>query len=360
MPDRPGTDGRSLVNLVAELERRIRATAPTPGLEPEVARSVPTGRSVVFVLFDGMGHDIVSSLPDGSPLRRDLRERLVAPFSSQTSVATATIATGVHPVTHGLLGYLLRLPSTGTVVDTLWWFDGEGQVDVDLERVLPSPNVSERLAGSGWRTAVVEPAGFLGSPLDRVLYRGAATHGVDTPAELVDRTVDLAGEPATFVVAYVPFVDAAGHAEGPGSAAHREAVALASEIWDELAGRLPADVALVGTADHGMIEVDERIVVDPPDGVQLGGDDRVLFLWGDPAACRRFADSLPGRWVDAADATHWWGSGPVHPEFTARRPSGLLLAPDHTAIHHPGNPAPLAGYHGGITPTELGIPLLAR
>lgn len=360
MPSSPGTDGRSLVSLVSELERRARGDAPTPGLDPDLAATVPPGRSTVFVLFDGMGHDVVASRPEADPLRMALRGRLLAPFSSQTSVATATIATGVHPVTHGLIGYLLRLPRTGTVVNTLWWFDGAGPVDVDLGTFLPVPNVSERLAGAGWSTAVVEPAGFLGSPLDRVLYRNARTYGVTTDDELVQRTVELAIEPGTFVVAYVPHVDAAGHAEGPGSDAHRVAVDMASTIWDELSGRLPPHVTLVGTADHGMVGVDDRITIEPPDVVQLGGDNRVVFLWGDPAACRGFAEALPGRWIDAVDATGWWGAGPVHPEFHARRPEGLLIAPERTVFHHPGSPTPLAGYHGGLTAAELGIPLLVR
>ncbi len=85
-------------------------------------------------------------------------------------MATATLATGLPPSRHGLVSYLMRLPLRNSPVSTLWWSDVDGtKVDIDLEGFLSAPNMAERLTSWGAETVVVEPAIYLGGPLDRVL-----------------------------------------------------------------------------------------------------------------------------------------------------------------------------------------------
>jgi hypothetical protein len=315
---------------------------------------------VVLLLVDGLGHDMVVDRPGDSPLRAALRGRLDASFSTQTSVATATLATGLPPSRHGLLGYLLDLPEAGGIVNTLWWMQIDGEpAQLDRGVVLPSPNLAERLDAIGVTSTVVEPGGYLGSPLDEVLYRGATTRGVDDLDQLVDDVV-AAATPRSLVLGYLPHVDAAGHAHGPGSREHRGAINDADSVWRRLADRLPDSVSLVGTADHGMVQASEWLGVEPPEGVRIGGDSRVLYLYGDQAACEEFAATLPGEIITRERAAPLWGPDPEHSRFEARLPHLLVAASEGMVFHHPGNPVRLAGYHGGLSPAELEIPLLAR
>jgi predicted AlkP superfamily pyrophosphatase or phosphodiesterase len=354
----PDYSGRSLVNLIAQIEIGYAGTSPTPGLAIDLAVHVPSAPSTVFLLIDGLGYDMVAALPETSPLRGALRDRLDASFSTQTSVATATLATGLPPSQHGLIGYLIDLPEAGGVVNTLWWMLGDGpDIDLDRSSFLPSPNLVERLAQHGTSAVVIEPEAFLGSPLDEVLYRGARTRGVSDLDDFIASCVEES-VPGTLVIGYLPYVDAAGHAYGPGSKQHTEAIAMVEGVWKALADQLPEDHGLIGTADHGMIKPAEWIDLEPPEDVRLGGDSRVLFLYGEGAA--RYAASLPGTVIDGASSVELWGPEPRHPEFDQRRPHYLVFAPDGVAFHHPGNPMHLAGDHGGLTNAEVEIPLLVR
>lgn len=357
----PDYEGGGLVNLVAEIEHRHRGVSEAPRLHPDLAGSIPAAASHILVLFDGLGDLQLRSFPEGGRLAADRVGALDASFSTQTSVATATLATGRPPAQHGLVSYLLRLEDHPFPVNTLWWFDVAGnRAQVHLERFLPEPNLAERLSSVGVETTVVQPAGYLGSPLDRVLYRAASTIGVETPETLAEAAISAVSKPNRVVVCYLPYVDAAGHLQGPGSTEYLEALSLVTSIWENIGAALPAGAALVGTADHGMVGVAEprRLSVSPPEGVQLYGDDRVIYVRGRQDSIRSWVAELPASWISIEDTEGLWGPGPQHPNLRGRLPDGLVVAEDGYALHYPGNEMGMAGYHGGLTEDELRIPLL--
>jgi hypothetical protein len=51
----PDYSGGGLINLVAELERRLTGKAVSPGLQPELAAAVPDAAGYLLVLCDGLG-----------------------------------------------------------------------------------------------------------------------------------------------------------------------------------------------------------------------------------------------------------------------------------------------------------------
>lgn len=352
----PDYRGGGLVNLIAEFEHRLTGSSGADRLAPDLAARIPRADSYVMVLFDGLGTSQLGH-PNAARLRADLAGSLDAPFSTQTSVATSTIATGLPPSQHGLLSYLLALD--GAVVNTLWWFATDGSTPaIDLGAFLPTPDVGERLATAGAEAVVIEPAAFLGGPLDRLLYRSTTVIGTASVDERIDRTLEAAAEPGRMILCYVPDVDASAHTQGFGSPEYAAALTTASRVWDDLADRLPTGAALVGTADHGMVSIDRPITVQPPAALQLAGDGRVLHVHGPEDISADFADDLPARWIPFSDASDWWGPPPLHPAFADRAPDSLIVADSGVSLHHAGNPAVLACEHGGVTEEELRIPLL--
>ncbi len=272
-------------------------------------------------------------------------------------MSTATIATGLPPSRHGLLSYLLAIDER--VVNTLWWFSTDGSTpDIDLDTVLPAPDLSERLDAAGAKAMVVQPDAFLGGPLDRVLYRSTEVIGTASVEERIDRTLDAVARPGRMVLCYVPDVDAAAHTEGFASPAYAASLNMASRVWHELSTRLPRTAGLVGTADHGMVSIDRPINLEAPEGLKLAGDGRVLHVHGSDEASAAFAADLPATWVPFAEASDWWGPPPLHPAFADRAPDSLIVADDGVSFHHSGNPGILACEHGGVTEEELRIPML--
>ena len=181
------------------------------GTEPHVATrlfSPPVRHRDGFVV-EGHRYERLLSFQLGDPGARTLAASmsgtLQAPFPSTTSVSLATIATGLPPSKHGQVAHLTWMPDVGKVVNSLKWVTTTGEpVPYGYSSVLPSPNLWERLRAAGVEPITVQPGDFSGSPLSRVLYRGARFEGAWDEEDLVTATVQLASEPRRLIFTYVP------------------------------------------------------------------------------------------------------------------------------------------------------------
>lgn len=347
---------RSLVHLVGELERLLVGAAPEAPLDPDLSRHLPTADTYVLFLFDGMGAAQVDQ--HGGTLADDMVATLDAPFPSTTTVALSSVATGLSPRRHGIIGHHMWWPEVAAVVNVLKWiYPGAGPVDVDTTAVLPSPNLWERLAAAGVEPITVQPAAFETSPLTEMLYRGCRIEPVTTEREMAEATIQLAAVPRRLIFTYLPHVDIAAHIGGRASPTHEAAIAAAATTWESIKLRLPDHAALVGTADHGHIDYtpDQKVFVERRPGIEFYGDPRALYVRGDGAS---LAADIGGEWVPREEMVGWLGEGPDHPELSARLPDGVILAREGSLLI-PGNmDRRLIGYHGGFAKEEREIPLL--
>lgn len=355
---KPGT----LAELVAELERRLRGESPGGYLTASVARTIPDARSYVLVLFDGLG-DHQLDIEEASSLRKSRAAMVHSPFPSTTTVSLSSIATAQSPLNHGVIGHLMWLEEVDTVVNTLKWVDLGGRpVAFPTERLLPSPNLWERLSTSGLEPITVQPGDFAKTPLTTALYRGCRFEGAFGVEETIEATCTLARQPGRLILTYFPQVDYAAHVWGLRSTRYREAVRLVNDAWDQILHRLPADAAVIGTADHGVIEYSEEaklLIRDPElDELVFWGDPRSVYVRGDMRLIEELAMRTGGSVVMPGDLEEMWGEGTAHPLLGARKPDAALLAAPGTVILPKGFDKRLVGYHGGLEPGELHVPLL--
>ncbi len=358
MPTAPSYDSHGLVNLVAELEDRLTGASVSPTLDASLAAGIPDAETFVLVLFDGLGMAQLGH-PSASALAASNQGVLDAPFPTTTSVALATLATGLSASQHGVVAHLSWMEDIGQVVNTLKWVNLSGEhIPYDYPSVLPRPNLWERLRNAGVEPITVQPWNFEGSPLSRVLYRGTRFERAFDTNDLIDATVQLAGSSGRFIFTYVWQVDFAGHVHGLDSEDFSDAVALANEVWEGLVSRLPPDVTLIGTADHGLIEFPESSKIisreDRYAALRFAGDTRGVQLWGDHNLMDEFAEATGGELVNPADLV-----GPGLTEAArSRLGQRVLLAPEGKVILPPGFDKRLRCYHGGLAPAEVEIPLL--
>ena len=358
MVDPPSYDSRGLVNLVAEIESRLTGTSPSPRLDPEIGSLIPEGNTYVLVLFDGLGiaqldHDAARSL------RESLQGTLHAPFPTTTSVALATVATGLPPSRHGLISHLCWLEEAGRVVNTLKWVDLSGQpVHHDYGSFLPGPNLWERLRTAGIEPITVQPGPFAGSPLSRLAYRGARFERTWDDHDLVEATVQLAAEPNRLIFTYFWPVDFAGHVYGLESDEFAEALQLAANLWEEILSRAPPNVTVLGTADHGLVDYadEDKILIrgEPFQSLRYAGDPRGVQVWGEDSLLDTLAEQTGAERIDPLALL---GPDPG-PAALARAGDALLMAPTGKVLLPPGFDKRLHAYHGGLAAGEIEIPLL--
>jgi hypothetical protein len=337
---------------------------------------------VCLLLVDGLGWELLRANAGAAPFLNSIaREPLTAGFPATTVASLASLATGVPPGEHGLVGYTMALPGYNRAFNTLTWsLYGVGP-RVELvdelvpERFQPLPTLAERAAAAGMPIHHLGPAFHERSGLTRAIGRGERFHSADSLEAVAEGALRLLNAPASFVFGYHPRLDAAGHVRGVASQAWRHELVAVDYAVRQLAERLPKETVLVVTGDHGMVDLRpaERLdLADHPDlaaGVRiLGGEARARYVSTLPGATDDVLDAWRSRlgdrmWVwtrDEAIATGIFGPRVID---RARERMGDIVAAAHGRVgivERNVDPAQarLNGHHGSLTPAEQLVPLL--
>jgi Type I phosphodiesterase / nucleotide pyrophosphatase len=334
-------------------------------------------RRVVVVLVDGMGWHLLPELAADAPLLASVLagdagrlDELACTFPSTTPTSLASLATGVAPGQHGILGFTVKLPETDQVLNHIWWRD-----DPPASQWQPIPTWFERLQWAGVGARAVLPAAFLGSGLTEAAYRGAEFQPASNDDDYAQLVIDQLRAAPGLVYAYTAALDTAAHLFGVGSAEWHAAGVYLDVLLTRLVEALPPDAALLITAAHGGLNVPEsqRIDLDADSRLSAGvrvvaGDPRVRYLHTEPGATSDviagWSELLDGRADvrsrDDAVAAGLFGS--VRPDHLARIGDVVVSCLGDTAVlasaHEPAEVAQLIGFHGAGDPVEMAIPLI--
>ena len=272
-----------------------------------------TADQVVLLVLDGLGWE---QLVEHAALMPTLASMTGGPITTVAPTTTATalssIATGLTPAEHGLVGYRMMLG--GEVLNVLRW-NAAG----DARRRSPrrarcsrSPPSSATPCRSSRRPSF----GARRSPRPTCAGRAGRLAGAvgdrrrgPPPARAGER----------FVYAYYGGVDKTAHERGFGEFYDAE-LRLADRLVADVLDVLPPGRVLLVTADHGQVEVGDHVIVPDPSLLAMvamqSGEGR--FRWwhadrgaGDDllakAATERYGDVA---WVVTQEQVideHWFG-----------------------------------------------------
>jgi hypothetical protein len=411
----PRFDGFGLANVAPTVLAILGGPAvdlPLPRLDARVLPSRMTDgvRTVVVVAADGLGHlqlEREAAAGNAPGLRRLLDraaagdegvsyQAITSVFPTTTVAALGSLNSAVRPVDHGLLGYTLYVPELAMVAEMIRWGPLDRRVSfsdpefgLTPEGFFWADTLYRRLQAAGvQRTLAVNPSGFAGTALTRMLHQGATYNGYVATSSLsviVPRLVADSDAP-TYVYAYWPTVDTVSHMVGPCSEEHGAEVAAFDTALGRLLERLPrrGDTLVLLTADHGHIDTGpERLqyLDEHPELLEMlaatpAGERRAVYLHPRPGMARaveaytreRLGQVAVTMTRDAAVRAGLFGEGPL-PERAAGRIGEVLLFPrgnlQITVAPTPSvdgrvSSGPLfKGLHGGLSPDEALVPLLA-
>jgi predicted AlkP superfamily pyrophosphatase or phosphodiesterase len=283
---------------------------------------------------------------------------------STTATALTSIATGMTPGVHGVVGY--RVAVNGEVLNVLRWSTAAG----DARRHIGPVDFQPHPAFCGQRPAIVTKAEFVRSGFSGAHLSDVRFHGYRVPSTLVaELAVQLRkGEP--FVYAYYDGIDKVSHEYGLSAYFDAE-LAAADRLVGDILAILPPGAALVVTADHGQVDVGDNLIELHPEVAAhvsfQSGEGRFRWLHARPGHARHLLEAATEHhsdtgWVVSLDQVvdeHWFG--PVVVE-SARRMLGdvALVARDPVSYHDPadGGPFELIARHGSVTADEMLVPLL--
>ncbi len=369
-PVLPAYGGPCIGSLVPALLRQPGEPVP-PWLPAELADA----RQVVLLVLDGIGwhnlHDRAAAAPT---LLSGVGRAITSVAPTTTATALSSIALGLTPAEHGVVGYRIRLgPDTGTppvdseqVMNVLRWRSERG----DLRRLVRAEAFQPRPAFRGRQAQAVTRAEFASTGFTAAHLGGARLVGWAVPSTMVVETRRLlaAGEP--FVYAYYDGLDKVAHQYGLGEHYVAELVAVDRLVAD-LVAALPPGAALVITSDHGQVEVGANTRLPGPELLAatalLSGEGRFRWLHARPGAAADLldvAEALHGSeaWVRSREqiVDEGWFGGPLPSALAARLGDVALVAHQPVAFLDPADTGEtrLASRHGSLTAVEMLVPVL--
>ena len=118
------------------------------------------------------------------------------------------------------------------------------------------------------------------SGFTRAVFRGAQYKGANVAADLVSETKSALQKTPSFVYLYVNDLDSAGHSDGVGSPKWLSALTMIDQLTQQLMKEVPKGTRIWITSDHGMVNVEEKIVIGQGNPLLKG----VSVIAGEPRA----------------------------------------------------------------------------
>jgi hypothetical protein len=366
----PAYGSGSLSDLVPSAAAVLSASLDAGTSDGNVL-DLPSVQRVVLLLVDGLGQRQLERNAEDAPYLSSLPQRtMTCGVPSTTATSLTSLGVGLPPGAHGVVGYTSRIPGTDRLLNALRWDES-----VDPEEWQPHPTALCAASRAGVATTVVNKRAFEGTGLTVASQRGVDFVPADSAGERLAAAARTSGaDSPSLVYVYDADLDATGHAKGCRSEDWRHQLATVDAFAQRLREVIPADAALLVTADHGMVDVDMAVRLDVDaepdllDGVGLlGGEARFRHLY-----CRSGAvEDVVTRWrerlgADALVVTReqgvaagWFGD--VSREVEPRLGDVLVACLGPVAVVSTERfpfEAALVGLHGSLTAEEMLVPLL--
>ncbi len=333
----------------------------------------PSGRECI-VLIDGMGSDAIANYSAQFPVfkRFVAHEALKSHFPSTTVTNLSSLGTGVLPGLHGMLGYTVRVPRSGEpgrLLNALKWDER-----VDPLTWQPELTNFDRARALGVTVSHIAAKRYEGSGFTKAALRGASYLGANQLNEIFSEAKRALKPTPSFAYIYLNNLDHAGHESGVGSESWIAALGIVAQLLEGLLLQLPTGVRIWLTADHGMVNVGDSVII----GVDNELRNNVTLIGGEPRA-RHIYLKAESEAETVAQWREYFGTRAniyskselissgllgevVTPDSEDRLgdliavPNGELILIDPERIPQESS---MVGHHGGLSETELSIPLLS-
>lgn len=357
---------------------------------------------VITLFIDAFGFRFFELFSEKLPFLQRFQKsgvvnRLTSQFPSTTAAHVTTIHTGVpvgesgvyewfyyEPIVDGIIAPLLFSMQADPLRNTL----DKGKFPADA--IFPFESLYGALAGHGIESHLFQYHAYLNSPFSDVTCKGAIQHPYQNAesglADLVE-TVRTVKGPAYFHL-YFDSIDSKAHTHGPLSP---EFNAVAEQWFDLLeksffgpGAAMPDRTLLMIIADHGQVRVEPKDIVEvnvveprleewimrtrSGEPIAPAGSKRDLFLHIRPehlADAKSALETKLGGMAEIVESRTLIAEGFFGPSVSERfleRVGNLVVLPHETSgvwWRKPKLPSPPhLGFHGGLSPTEMDVPLL--
>ncbi|PWH12936.1 MAG: phosphodiesterase [Anaerolineae bacterium] len=357
--------------------------------------------TVILGFIDGFGWRHFEKFAAHPALDRFVRHGLAAKWTSQfpstTSGHVTCIHTGLNVGQSGVFEWNYYEPLLDAmIVPLLFSFSGTAERDqlkatgIDPKKLYPTGTLYQKLQSQGVRSTVFQHREYTPSTYSNILFEGAVAHGFKSPAEMfVNLSLSLQeARGKNYHFFYYDKIDSVSHDYGPASRQVEAEIDLFLYALERLFFSAPlakGRTLLLLTADHGQSEVDPATTIYlnhtfPHIGKFLktnrkgeylvpGGSCRDMFLYIRDELLEEAQEMLSKGLTGKADvvktedliAAGYFGSQ-VSERLRARIGNLVILPYRYESVwwyEKDKFEQKYYGHHGGLTPQEMEIPLLA-
>lgn len=216
-------------------------------------------RNVVFLILDCLGKNIMEyNLPEDAFLRRHVATYISSVFPPTTAAATITFHSGLPPITSGWIGWMNYFPQYDRVVENFRnvdFYTGEALTT-------PFPEVSCLKYEKIYEKIVKQNPDVEYHQIFPAFIEG----GAETFDEMCQRIAQTANSNTKrkIISAYWTEPDHTIHENGVNAPITQQLTQDINNKISELSKNLK-DTLVIISADHGAIDVEEKIMNDHPD-----------------------------------------------------------------------------------------------
>jgi len=402
----PYYSGASILNIPASITANFGASPfGRDRLLPEIeSRLFPKNyRHVALLLVDGLGYDWLmaylakelNSAPENRFWSNALADAEISPLTSispsTTATALSTLWTGEPPAAHGILGYELWLKEFGILSNMILHTPAASRNTVgslynagmNATDFVPSKAIARHLNEYGVKTRSFQHQSIVNSGLSAMLDEGAERLPYRTISDMwinFEQALQAQPQQPSYNWLYWSEHDSLGHPYGvEDPRVYAEFEQLGLSIINFLrrmraAGR--HDLLLLITADHGHLvtpKVPRYTLSNAPEFAQTlamlpSGDNRLPYLYVKPGQEMTMQTLLRHHWTldefalmpsQQALQGGLFGPPPFYSRAIDRIGEWLLLPRELSYLWWSERPNPLLGRHGGLSRTEMLVPLIA-
>ena len=360
--------GRLAEVLWSLADRVVQAQAPSSDIGLNKA---------VVVVVDGLGaHSLRQTRGHARFLSRRWEESgrdVSSGLPSTTASSLASITTGVEPGLHGLLGYQIRVPDQGVLLNHLKPYPP----GVTPELWQSRQTVFDFAAQHAVSGIAVGESKFEHSDFTRSILRGArylSSRSLQDHVAILRRFFDSVDRGIAYL--YWPALDRLGHQYGPGSTAWCDALEELDSALAVLDRSLRPGEGGYLTADHGMVTVPHEDQIVFPEHHPLrreialwGGEPRLVQLYlREPDQASTVAQDLQDYLGERAtvllreEALHRRLFGEVASNHRDRVGDVLVFAEGQVALYDEltasARSREMLGHHGSWSAEEVRVPLI--
>ena len=365
---------------------------PLDGFQPEYD-------NVILCFIDGFGWRHFEKFGSHPFLDRFTRSgaavKLTSQFPSTTSGHVTCIHSGLNVGESGIFEWNYYEPLLDAmIVPLLFSFSGTAKRDllqptgIDPRKLYPTHTLYQDLKKLGVKSTIFQHREYTPSTYSDIVFKGANARGFKTlPETLLNlRNVVESASGKNYFFLYYDKIDTISHDYGPGSAHVEVEVDIFLHTMEQFIPKMKKGKTLfLFTADHGQAEVDPATTIylnktfprlrkwikTNRQGKLLvpGGSCRDQFLYIKEEALAEaqamLSKGLEGKAdvvrTDEMIAQGYFGPN-VSDTFRAHVGNLVILAYRHESVwwYEKGKfEQKYYGHHGGLTPQEMEIPLLA-